>query len=496
MGDTMAKDPEPLVIALDIGSSGVRVRAFDRRGRAVSGVKAKRPHTLTTTPDGGAFLDAESVAKACDAALSAILPELDRAGRIAGVASDTLVPNIVGLDGRDKPVTPVLTWGDTRANADAHALRKRLDGDAYHERVGCVLHGSYVPAKLHWFRRTDAALYRRVKRWVSLGEYLFLRWFGEPRCSLSVASWSGLLNRKSLTWDEKTLAALDLDPRRLGTLADVGEASVGLASGYRKRWPALKDVPFLPTLGDGVGSSIGSGCTSRDRIALAMGTSGAMRVTLESTPPKLPPGLWSYRVDRRRCLLGGAVSNGTNVLDWVRQTLNLPGPEVVEATLAQLPPASHGLRVLPLLAGERSPGWADDATAAFAGLRWSTGPMQILQAALEAVAYRFALIHRSLAGQVPAKHTIVASGKGFTESPTWVQIMADVLGQPVVVSEQKSATARGIALVAFDALGVEPLKPASLAGGKTVRPNPKRHAVHEEALDRHQELYAALIGAR
>jgi gluconokinase len=248
-------------------------------------------------------------------------------------------------------------------------------------------------------------------------------------------------------------------------------------------------------LGDGVGSSIGSGCTSRDRIALAMGTSGAMRVTLEGTPQKLPPGLWSYRVDRRRSLLGGAVSNGTNVFDWLGQTLSLPEPEAVEAALASLPPASHGLRVLPLLAGERSPGWADDATAAFAGLRWSTRPIQILQAGLEAVAYRFALIHRSLASQVPKKHTIVASGKGFTASPTWVQIMADVLGQPVVVSEQKSATARGIALLAFDVLGIEPLKSASLSGGKVVRPNPKRRALHEAALARHQELYAALIGA-
>lgn len=490
----MKKQKEPFVFALDVGSSGVRVRAFDRRGQSLAGIKVKRLHALTTTADGGAVLDARAVAGACDEVLGAAVTALAGAGTVAGVASDTLVPNIVGLDARGVPITPVFTWGDTRASADARTLRKRLDPAEYHERTGCFLHTSYVPAKLAWLRRTAPGITRRVRRWVSLGEYLFLRWFGEARCSLSVASWSGLLNRHTLDWDRETLEALDLAPEHLGTLGDVGTPLVGLGPKYQKRWPALREIPFLPTVGDGVGSSIGSGCTTSDRIALAMGTSGAMRVMIEGTPGKLPPGLWAYRVDRHRSLLGGAVSNGTNVFDWLRRTLILPEPDALEAALSAQPPAGHGLRVLPLLAGERSPGWADDATAAFVGLRWSTQPIQILHAALEAVAYRFALIHQSLAGQVPAEHTIVASGKGFVQSPTWVHMMADVLGRPVVLSEEKSATARGIALLAFDALGIQPLKAPALSGGRVVRPRPKWRAHHQDALARHRALYDALIG--
>ncbi len=485
----------PLVLTLDVGSSGVRVRLYDQSGTAVSGVKAKQDHTITTTPDGGAVLDADELTSACEAVLDTAVKQLDHVhGEVIALAGDTLVPNILGLDAGNTPITPVYTWGDTRAHTDALALRQELDPTDYHERTGCILHASYIPAKLRWLRRTDPELYGRVKRWVSVGEYLFLRWFGEARCSLSVASWSGLLNRHTLEWDQATLAALELTPDQLGTLADTGDGCTAWLPAYRKRWSALSDATCLPIVGDGVGSNIGSGCTTPDRVALVVATSGAMRVMLDGTPAQIPPGLWSYRVDRKRCLLGGAVSNGTNVFDWLDQTLRLPPSKALEQALGELPPAGHGLTVLPFLAGERSPGWADDATAAFVGLRLATKPIQILQAALEAVAFRFALIHQGLKAQLPPAHTLVASGKGFVQSPTWVQITADVLGQPVVASDQKSATARGIALLAFDLLGTAPLQGVPFTAAQTFQPRADRHAVYVKALAQHTALYNELLG--
>ena len=106
----------------------------------------------------------------------------------------------------------------------------------------------------------------------------------------------------------------------------------------------------------------------------------------------MPAGLWCYRVDRRRALLGGATSEGGNVYGWMQDTLKLGEPDAIERALAQLPPDGHGLTVLPFLAGERSPGWAGDVRATISGLGLNTTPIEMLQAGLEAVAYRFALI--------------------------------------------------------------------------------------------------------
>jgi sugar (pentulose or hexulose) kinase len=71
------------------------------------------------------------------------------------------------------------------------------------------------------------------------------------------------------------------------------------------------------------------------------------------------------RLDARRHLIGGATSEGGNVLAWARRTLALPGEEAaLDTALAAVTPDSHGLTALPFLAGERSPGWRGDARAA------------------------------------------------------------------------------------------------------------------------------------
>src|SRR5690606_12221057 len=107
------------------------------------------------------------------------------------------------------------------------------------------------------------------------------------------------------------------------------------------------------------------------------------------TPPAVPPGLWSYRLDERRALVGGALSNGGNLLMWLQESLRLQPPEELNRLLQEAEPDAHGLTVLPFLAGERSPGWASEATGAIAGLRLHTSAVDIVQACLEAVAYRF-----------------------------------------------------------------------------------------------------------
>jgi gluconokinase len=199
-------------------------------------------------------------------------------------------------------------------------------------------------------------------------------------------------------------------------------------------------------------------------------------------------------VDRQRALLGGATSEGGNVYAWLRQTLRLGEPDAIERALAELPPDGHGLTVLPFLAGERSPGWAGDVKATITGLALSTTPMEILRACLEAVAYRFALIEQRLCGRGDCAHRLIASGGGLLSSPAWMQIIADVLGRPVVASAEPEATSRGTALLALAALGAIPsIEAAPAADGAVYEPDRARHERYQEAIARQQKLYNLLI---
>jgi gluconokinase len=488
---------KPLVLVIDIGSSSARVVLYDGRGRAIDGVVAQEQYTIRATVDGAAEDDPdvaiERAARCVDALLRQAGPLADRIG---AVAVDTLVTTTLAIDAAGRPLTPLVTYADTRNDVDADALRCTLDERAVHDRTGCLLRTSYWPARLAWFRRTRLDVWRAAARWITLGEYLELKLFGCCRASYSVASWSGLLDRRRLTWDAPLLDLLGITPDRLSPLVDVGEPLSGLAGTYAARWPTLREVPWLPAIGDGAAANIGSGCTSHSRIALTIGTTGAMRAVLEDVP-EVPPGLWCYRVDRRYALLGGATSEGGNIYAWLRQTLHLGDPVAVEAGLAAFPPDGHGLTVLPFVAGERSPGWAGNVPATLHGLTLATTPIAILRASLEAVAYRFAVIQERICGRPDCTHRLVASGGALLRSPAWIQIFADVLGRPVAVSAEPEATSRGAAVLALHALGALPsLESAHGAGEHTYEPDRARHAIYREAIARQRWLYDRLIAAR
>ena len=114
-------------------------------------------------------------------------------------------------------------------------------------------------------------------------------------------------------------------------------------------------------------------------------------------------------------------------------TLNLGSHPSFEDALAGMEPDSHGLTVLPFLAGERAPGWAGHARATIHGLSLATTPLEILRAGMEAVAYRLALVFELLRPMIPRDPQVVASGGALLHSPAWLQIVTDVLGRPVAV---------------------------------------------------------------
>jgi gluconokinase len=333
---------------------------------------------------------------------------------------------------------------------------------------------------------------------MSPGEYFYLRLFNRLGCGVSMASGTGMYHRAADTWDAEVLRALPIDIEQLSPIVPSHTPFAGLVPEFARRFPALAEIPWFPAAGDGACSNTGSGCVAPDRVALMVGTSGAMRVMREGEPPPPPAGLWRYSWDHRRYLLGGALSNGGNLFAWLRATLRVPEGEDLEDALDQVEPDSHGLTVLPFLAGERCPGWRGDARAAIAGLRWSTGPAEILRAGLESVAYRFALIHELLEGAAPPgarwEHRIIASGGALLASPAWTQMLADVLGLEVVASEEVEASGRGAALMALEGAGlIQDLTDCPVSLGRSFEPNPERHARYQAGRERQRRLYAALI---
>ncbi len=493
----MAATKPATVLALDIGTSGVRATLFDDKGFELPGATVRTTRALRET-SSFSVIDPESL-------VDLVVDTIDLLLVQPGVSFDQVElisiacfwHSLMGIDDKGLPTTPVLGWAETRAANTAQELRERFDETETHLRTGCRFHPCYWPAKLLWLRTEQPRTFQKTKQWLSFSEYLTLRLFGETTISVSMASGTGFLNQRSCEWDDSLTNSLDISTEKFPEIAQSTVTQTRLTPQFAVRWPQLSGAVLCPTIADGAANNIGAGCTTRDHVALMIGTSGAMRVLYEGEPPtNLPPSLWSYRADRSRVVIGGALSDGGGLYQWLRE-LMLPVDDIatIEKALGNIGPDEHGLTILPFWAGERSTGWSLNAKGGIFGVTLDTKPIEILRAAMEAIAYLFALILRDLDAIAP-EASIVAAGYALESSPVWTQVLADVLGRQITLKSARESSARGAALLALEAAGrISSIDNVTNEIELVFEPDIAHHSIYQKAVLRQRKFYDSFIGS-
>jgi len=434
------------ILAIDVGSSSVRAILFeadDNVVRLIPGAIVQRHYTFDTDNSGRATVDAVFLRELLEQCIDDILQH-DAASSIEAVGIATFVGNLLLLDGDYQPIAPLDTYADTRSDEFADVIAREIDVTAHHQNTGTILNSAYWLPKLRYYDYPHNAE-PFVLHFSDFATYCYREWFGrDVPMSYSVASWSGMLNRNTLDWDENSIAISGWSRTMFPRLADISDAQQGLSADYASRWEKLADVPFYLAVGDGAAAQVGSGAIAEHTAALTIGTTAAIRTVSTAPLPDVPAGCWSYRIDKSHHLIGGALSEGGNIFAWARKTLNLDGIDI-EAELQEREPGSHGLTVLPLLNGERSPGWRGDATGTIHGLQLSTMPMDMLHALLESVALRLAIITAQL--NLAPEVKLMAAGGALHKSPAWSQMIASASGRELHLIGDAEATASGIARI-------------------------------------------------
>jgi gluconokinase len=436
------------VLSLDVGSSSVRAQRFGEDGEPVDELRQERYE------GGDPDEMVELVRKVIDG----------RDEGVDAIGTSCFGHSLLALDDAGRPLTPVLGWRDARSAESAEWLRRRVgDPEAVHARTGAPLHPSFWPAKLVWLAEVEPEVFRSAARFVSFSDYLYAQLLEiEPNASLSLASGTGMLDLAAMRWDPELLE-----------LTGVGE----------DRLPRLSEEPqdrWYPPLMDAACSNLGAGCVGKQRGALMVGTSGALRLLYETESPQPRPGLFLYRMDERRVLDGGALSDGGNLHAWLEKTLTEAKGSVLDRG-----PDEHGLIFLPFLGGERSTGWDPTKRGTVHGLTFDTTPLDIRQAALEGVAFRFAAI----ADLLPELEEVVATGGGLLGDRAWTQLMADALARPVTASLVEEASLRGAAVATLERLGCQT---GEAPLGEVFHPREAWADEYRSARERQQRLYEEL----
>tara|TARA_B100000579_G_scaffold335289_1_gene285947 strand:- start:1689 stop:3209 length:1521 start_codon:yes stop_codon:yes gene_type:complete len=505
MKNLVEEKKEKAVLVLDIGTSFVKLGLFDINANPIKDFQVKFEHWMTIKSDGTYIFNPKESAELIERGIDELLLRSSNFEIIA-FSSDTMASTILGLDNDNNPLTEVYTYGDTRSYKELSDLKAAINQKKIYDETGCPMHTSYIPARILWLRRTNAEIFKNVRLWTDFSNYLLRRWMNNKNIPLSysVASWTGIFDRKKLNWNESILKSIELEKNSLPELKSYDFNLVGLNSKYSKRWKNLVDTPFFLPVGDGVSSNLGVGCNSEKKIALSIGTTGALRVVTRKTDLKIPQGLWAYKIDPENSLLGGAFSEGGNVGLWLKKLMNMQinFEEIetddlnreLEQLLLRSKPDSHGLTVLPFLAGERAVGWAENATGTLSGIRLSTTQTDIYQAFLESIAYRFGLVSRRLMTVLGEECTVIASGGAIKASKYWLQMISNVLGMKVSVSNVEQDTGKGTAILALVGLGVKKsLNDFEFEISDTYNPDEKSMIIYQNAMDRQEELYSKIF---
>jgi xylulokinase len=421
--------------------------------------------------------------------------EPDALGRVRALGLSGQMHGAVLVDRRHEVIRPAILWNDARAARQCELLAAAVPDIAMIAGVA-PMPGLTAP-KLLWLREREPEHFARIWRVLPPKDFLRLLLSGDAATDMADAAGTLWLDQARRDWSDPILAATGLDRSHMPALVEGSEATGELRPELLQAWGIDGPVLLAGGAGDAAAAAIGIGAIEDGDAFVSLGTSAQLFVTDDRYRPQPQSGLHAFaHALPGRWFRMAAMLNGASCLAW---TARLVGAADLEALLARTEAAYRGpsrLIFLPYLSGERTPHDDPAARGVFFGLDPASGPLDLVQATLEGVAFSMLEAQEALedAGQ---SFGAVATVGGGARSRFWMQLLAHVLGRPLTrYAGSETGPAFGAARLAHLAATRETpqavcSKPATL---DVFEPDAALHAAYRERFEAFRSLYQALRG--
>ncbi|MBN1554078.1 MAG: FGGY-family carbohydrate kinase [Phycisphaerae bacterium] len=459
-------------LGIDLGTSYFKLGLFDEAGRLLGLGKVAAP--VRSTEDQRREITVEDFWASLQEGLSKALVQAEcSTGDIRGVSYASQANTFVLLDKDDQPLTPLILWTDRRASPPDPAVAEFQSQPEFLRTTGLGIPVGVELAvmKLRWFQTRQPELWRRVRRVMTISDYLTFRLTGRRVGDAGTAALLGLLNLPELDWWDAAVRAAGLTREqlsiplppgtRVGETTKEGVERFGLPAGANVTVGSLDH--HVAALGAGVGSVA--------EVSISLGTVLACLARRSNYAPKPD------------CIMGPAVQaghyyqlafdeNGAAVLEWYRNTFapeksfeelsDLAGkvspgceglffdsdlyqgcrgsrsaakqPRSTNRVVASLRSANHGtLKPIPDRPG-------------FRGVAPSYTHGHFVRAILESTAGTTNQLIESLCGDT--KPAVVVAAGGGAKSEVWLEILARTTGVKFLPAPCSEAAVRGAAMLA------------------------------------------------
>jgi xylulokinase len=491
------------VLGLDIGTTstiGVLIRPPDQ-----TLALASRPVALRSDHVGWAEEDPEQ----WWANVGEIVRELMRSSGaspadVAAVGVTGMLPAMVLLDSAGRLLRPSIQQSDARCGAEVAELRAEIDENAFLAKAGNGINQQLVAAKLRWIERHEPEVFARISTVFGSYDYVNWRLTAERAVEQNWALEAGFIDLKTHAIDDALVALAHIPraalPRKvasheiLSVVSDRGAAESGLEPG----------TPVIGGAADHIASALGAGVVSAGDVLLKFGGSVDILTATDHARPDsrlfldyhLKPGLY---------VPNGCMSTGGSALNWfAREFASGEGEAAKRAgvsthqwldRLADARPAgSDGLIITPYFLGEKTPIHDAGARATFDGLTLSHDIGHLWRALLEAYAYAIAH-HVEVMNEIGYRTERFIVSDGGSASRVWMQIVADVLQQPVQRLAGHPGSCVGAAWTAAIGAGLASdwsAISAFVRPADRIKPRPEAAETYRRGYRRYRDLYRCL----
>ncbi|MCU0270765.1 MAG: FGGY-family carbohydrate kinase [Acidimicrobiales bacterium] len=447
-----------LFVGHDLGTGGDKAVLVDDRGRLLG--SAFEPYPIEHLQPGWAEQDPRDFWEAVGATTRRVLDEAGAGpGDVRAVGFAAQMLTMVPVDRWGEPTRPAISWLDSRAEVEARRLVRRLGGPRVVAALaGAVPSGKDVLCKLAWLRAHEPDVVARTAAFCDATGFLVARATGALVADDTAAGATGLLDRRTRTWDRRLALATRTPLRGLPPVRSCADVVGGLRPAAARDLGLRAGTPVVAGMGDVPAALVGSGAVRPGDVHVCLGTSGWVCVTTPTGRDLARHGVFALPAPQPGLFaLVGEMETAGECLDWIATRLAEGDDHARIGALldeaGSVPAGSDGLLFLPWLYGERSPVTDTTLRGGFLNLSLEHTRAHLVRAVLEGVAcnLRWTLEVLAAAGHTGTTLRVIGGG---ARSDLWLQVLADATRRTVEVPAHPfAAGAMGAALTAAVGVG-------------------------------------------
>jgi len=441
----------PLLLGLDIGTTGAKALICDEQGRVLAIATAEYP--LHSPQPLWSEQNPADWWRGAQAAIRESVSKVEAAS-IAGLGLTGQMHGAVFLDKDDNVIRPALLWNDQRTAAECDEITRRVGAARLIEIAGNPALTGFQAPKILWLRNHEPEYYARLAQVLLPKDYIRFMLIGERAADASDAAGTLLLDLRQRDYSAEILDKLEIKREWLPRVVEGPEVTGKLKPEVAKELGLPGGLPVIAGGGDNAAAAVGTGVVRSGVVSSSIGTSGVIFAHSDSIA--LDPGgrlhTFCHAVPNQYHLMAVTLSAG-GAFRWLRDTLKAASYDEMTTAAASIPPGAEGLLFLPYLTGERTPHLDPLARGAFIGLTARHTQAHLIRAVMEGVVHSLrdgVEIMRGLG--VPLGQVRATGGGG--RSALWRQMQADIYNAEVVTLAAEEGPAYGAALLAGVGTGV------------------------------------------